>query len=46
MLPRVRALLDRDAPLPPRFALAPYFERRCPKHRRCCSNYASWKPAW
>ncbi|CAJ0999480.1 putative protein YqcC [Sodalis praecaptivus] len=31
LLPRMHALLDRDAPLPQRFALAPYFEEALPE---------------
>lgn len=31
LLPRTHALLDRDAPLPERFALTPYFEEALPE---------------
>ncbi|MBT9432118.1 YqcC family protein [Candidatus Sodalis endolongispinus] len=31
LLPRMHALLDRDAPLPERFALTPYFEEALPE---------------
>lgn len=31
LLQRMHALLDRDAPLPERFALTPYFEEALPE---------------